>query len=77
MENPTEFKTDLERFMKQVGANLGDVAQATGLTVSTVSRLKDGKTEDPGYSVVRAIWTWADGWARRLDLPLREYLRWP
>lgn len=77
MDTNDEPRTDLERFMRQVGANLGDVAQETGLSVSAVSRLKDGTVKDPSYSVVRRIWNWADGWARRLDLPLREFLRWP
>lgn len=73
MENPT----DLDRFMKAVGANLRDVAVATGLQESTISRLCTGKTKDPSWSVVRSVWDWADGWARRMKLPLREWLQWP
>ena len=67
---------DFAQFMARVGATGRDVAQATGLTEATVSRIRHGKIRNPRWDVVQRLIAWADVEARRLGLPERERLRW-
>lgn len=66
----------LKQFMRRVGARGRDVARATGLTECMVSRLKDGKIQNPRWDTVLRITDWADREAARLRLKPRERLQW-
>lgn len=59
--------------MKAVGATLMDVANATGLAESTVSRIRSGSPE-PKWETVQAICAWADAEARRRKLKRELWL---
>lgn len=65
---------DLDRFMRLVGARLQDVAQATGLAESTVSRLRNRIHKHPEWETVQSICDWADSEARRLKLKRDQWL---
>lgn len=65
---------DLDRFMVLIGATLRDVSEATGLSQSTISRIRSGESEDPRLHTWRAICEWADSEAKRLGLNPSEWL---
>ena len=65
---------DLGRFMKAVGATLMDVATATGLAESTVSRIRSGASQHPSWETVQVICEWADAEARRRKLKRELWL---
>lgn len=60
--------------MKAVDATLMDVALATGLAESTVSRIRSGASPYPRWENVDAICAWADAEARRRRLKRELWL---
>ena len=68
--------TEFGRFMERVGAKLQDVAEATGLNISTVSRLRSGVIKHPRSDVIVRLIAWSDEAARRHGLPPGERLDW-
>ena len=65
---------DLAAFMEHIGARLHDVADATGLDISTVSRIKSGVTRHPRADALLKIQAWADAEAKRLHLKRSHHL---
>jgi transcriptional regulator with XRE-family HTH domain len=65
---------DLGRFMTRIGATLEDVANATGLSPSTISRIRSGEIASPRLRNWRKIQAWATSEAKRLGLKPSERL---
>lgn len=62
--------------MRLVGANLQDVADSTGLHISTVSRLRSGKILNPRRDVLLKLIAWSDFQAKKNRLRRDERLDW-
>jgi transcriptional regulator with XRE-family HTH domain len=69
---------DLLAFRKQDAVDLTqeEVAAATGVDQTTISRLETGATKNPRLDVVQKIQAWADKVARRRRLPKSKRLTW-
>ncbi len=66
---------ELEAFREQVGATQHEVADATGLTQPTISRIEK-KKQRPSSVAYLAIQEWAEDLAHSRRLPVRRRLTW-
>ena len=70
-------RTDLERFVREVGATSESVAAATGLSQPTVWRaMTDATKGPPRLRTYLLIKRWADSIAKQKKLPRSRWLRW-